>query len=147
MGDETWLYYYDVPTKPQSKVCVFEDKKVPVQVRKSKSFGKRMVAVFFTKGGIPTAVSLEKSKTVTAKRYKETCLPQLFKYLVSHATVDTWFLHHDNRPAHRAIATQEFLDKIEVKLLKHRTYSPDLAPCNFGLLPYVKLRMKGQRFR
>ena len=66
-GDETWLYYYHVPTKSQSKVWVYEDKEVPVQVRKSKYIGKRMVTVFFTKGGILTTVSLEKSKTVTAK--------------------------------------------------------------------------------
>ena len=41
-GDETWLYDYDVPTKCQSKVSVFEDEKVPVQIRKSKSIGKRI---------------------------------------------------------------------------------------------------------
>ena len=74
-GDETWLYYYDVPTKSQSKVWIFEDEEVPVQVRKSKSIGKRMVTVFFTKGAILTNVCLEKSETVTAKWYTATCLP------------------------------------------------------------------------
>ena len=29
-GDETWLHYYDVPTKSQSEVWVFKDKKVPL---------------------------------------------------------------------------------------------------------------------
>ena len=86
-ADETWLYYFNVTTKSQSKVWVFEDEKVAVQVRKSKSIGKRMVAVFFTKGGILITVSLEKSKTVTAKRYTETYLPQLFENLVSRAGV------------------------------------------------------------
>ena len=62
-----WDHCYDVPMKSQNKVWVFEDEKVPVQVRKSKSIGKRMVAMFFTKGGILTTISLEKSKTVTAK--------------------------------------------------------------------------------
>ena len=119
-----------------------------MQVRKSKSICKRMVAVFFTKGGIQTTVSLEKSKTFTAKWYTETCLPQLFENLVSRAPLDSWFLHHANAPAHRAFAKQEFLEGMEVQLLEHPAYSPDLllVPCDFCLLPYVKLRMKGRRF-
>ena len=108
-GDKKWLYYHDVPTKSQSKFWIFEDEAVAVQFRKSKSIGKRMVAVFFTKGGILITVSLEKSKTVTAKWYTETCLLQLFKDLVSRAPLDSWFLHHNNAQTNRAFATQEFL--------------------------------------
>ena len=134
-GDKTWLYYFDIPTKSQSKVWAFEDEEVPVQVRKSISICKRMVAVFFTKGGILTNLSLKKSKTVTAKWYTETCLPQLFENLVSHALLNSWFLYHGNAPAHRAFATQEFLERMEVQLLEHPAYSPDLAPCDFGLFP------------
>ena len=127
-GDETWLHYYDVPTKSQSKVWVFKDEEVPVQVRKSKSIGKRMVTLFITKGGILTSVSLEKSKTVTAKWHTETCLPQLFENLVSRAPLDSWFLHHDNAPAHQAFAKQEFIEGMKVQLLESTAYSPDLAP-------------------
>ena len=145
-GDETWLHYYDVPMKSQSKVWVYEDEQVPVQVRKSKSIGKRVVAVFFTKGEILITVSLEKYKTVTSKWYTENCLPRFFENLVSCAPLDSWFLHHDNAPAYWAFATQEFLEGIEVQLLEHPAYSPDLAPCHFELFPYVKLRIKGRRF-
>ena len=28
-GDETWLYYYDVPTKSQSRVRIFEEDDYP----------------------------------------------------------------------------------------------------------------------
>ena len=65
------MCYYDVPTKFQSKFWAFEDEEVPVQVRKSKSIGKRMVAVFFTVGEILTTVSVKESKTVTAKWYTQ----------------------------------------------------------------------------
>lgn len=50
-GDETWIYYYDVPTKSQSKIWVFEDEEQPTQVRKSKSVKKIMMTVFFNKQG------------------------------------------------------------------------------------------------
>ena len=102
-----------------------------MQVRKSKSTGKRIVAVFFTKGGILTTVSLEKSKRVTAKWYTEICLHQRFENLVSRTPFDSWFLCHNNTPAHRAFTTQEFLDEMEVQLLEHPACSPDLAPCDF----------------
>ena len=60
-----------------------------MQVRKSKSIGQRMVAVFFTKGGILISFSLEKTKTVTAKWYTETCLPQLFENFISRTPLDS----------------------------------------------------------
>ena len=70
-GDETWLYYYDVPTKAQSKVWVFGDEDTPVTVRKSRSVKKRMVAVFFSVRGVVERVVLETQKTVTGKWYTD----------------------------------------------------------------------------
>ncbi len=29
----------------------------------------------------------------------------------------------------------------------HSPYSPDLAPCDFGLFPHMKMKLKGRRFR
>ena len=105
-----------------------------------------MVAVFFTKGGIMETVLLNKSKTVTSKWYTETCLPQLFENLVFRSPLNSWFLHHYNAPAPRAPSTQEFLKDAEVRLLEHSAYSPDSVRCDFGVFPYVKLRIKSQRF-
>ena len=105
-----------------------------------------MVAVILTKGGILTTLSLEKSKTVTAKWDIETSLPQLLGNLVSCAPLNSWFLQDYNVPAHRVLAMQEFLEGMEVQLLERPAYSPDLAPCEFGLFPYVKLRTKARRF-
>ena len=39
-----------------------------------------------------------------------------------------------------------FLEAMEVQRLEDPAYSPDLALCDFGLFPSVKLGMKGQRF-
>ena len=57
-----------------------------------------------------------------------------------------WILHHDNAPAHRAVATSEFLAKHNIPSLPHPPYSPDLAPCDFFLFPQLKKTMKGRRF-
>ena len=54
-------------------------------------------------------------------------------------------LLHDNAPAHCAICVQ-FLAQSGVTVLDHPTYSPDLAPADFFLLPRLKSSMKGARF-
>ena len=51
-------------------------------------------------------------------------------------------LHQDNAPAHTARLTQEFLNQNRVRQLRHPPYSPDLAPCDFLVLPQVKRLLK-----
>jgi transposase len=57
-----------------------------------------------------------------------------------------WIFHHDNAPAHDALAVREFLAKKSIMKLDHPPYSPDLAPCDIWLLPKLKTILKGQRF-
>ena len=80
-GDKTWFYYYDVSTKAQNKVWLFEDEKTPVTVRKSRSVKKRLIAVIFTMCGIVTCVVLENHHTMTTKCYSENFLPQVIQAL------------------------------------------------------------------
>jgi hypothetical protein len=40
----------------------------------------------------------------------------------------------------------EFLAKKSITKLDHPPYSPDLAPCDFGLLPKLKNALKRRRF-
>ena len=61
-GDETWLYYYDLPSKSKNKIWIFEDEDTPVQVCKSKSTRKRMTAVFFTSRGLLYRIMLKTQK-------------------------------------------------------------------------------------
>lgn len=92
---------------------------------------------------------LSGQKTVTSEWYTDICLPQLFEELRNlrpNSGLGSWFLHHDNAPAHRAGATSRFLRASGIKVLEHPSYSPDLAPCDFGLFPFVKNRMKGRKF-
>jgi len=58
----------------------------------------------------------------------------------------SWFVLHDNAPAHRPVSFQGFLVKIYVTTLKHTPYSPGWAPVDFEILPRLKLALKGWRF-
>ena len=58
----------------------------------------------------------------------------------------SWFLLHNNAPAHRSILVKNFLAKNSVTTLQHLTYSPGPAPANFYLLSGIKSALKGRRF-
>ena len=67
IGDESWFYYYDPETKRQSQVWVASNDPRPTKVRKQRSVGKHMFAIFFMKSGFNTIIPLENGKAVTAK--------------------------------------------------------------------------------
>jgi len=49
--------------------------------------------------------------------------------------INSWFLFHDNAPAHRSILVKDFVAKNNVTTLEHPPYSPDLEPSDFYLFP------------
>ena len=59
---------------------------------------------------------------------------------------NAWVLHHDNAPAHSALSIRQFLAERNVPTLEQPLYSPDLAPCDFFLVPKLKGVIKGTRF-
>lgn len=149
-GDETWLYYFDLPSKSRNKIWLFEDEQTRTMVKQSRSVKKKMIVVFFGRRGIISRFILAEQKTVTAKWYIDFCLTplvQILKNLRPRSRLDTWRFHHDNAPPHKAAITQEFLTKSGLTIIEHPPYSPDLAPCDFGLFPFVKDKLKGRHFK
>ena len=51
---------------------------------------------------------------------------------------NSWFLLHDNAPAHRSVSFKDFLAKNDVTTLELPLYSPDVAPADFYLFPRLK---------
>lgn len=148
-GDETWVYFYDPETKQQSRQWVTSEEDAPLKFRRERSVGKVMAAVFFRRCGILQPVLLEHGATVTADWYCGVCLPQVLQSLAQERPKiqeKGIFLHHDNAPAHRARATQEFLQATQLVQLPHPAYSPDLAPADFFLFPRMKKNLKGKHF-
>lgn len=59
---------------------------------------------------------------------------------------NSWILHHDNAPSHKAIVVQEFLAKNSTHVIDQAPYSPDMVPCNFFLFPKLKLPLRERHF-
>ena len=58
----------------------------------------------------------------------------------------SWFLHHDNAPAHTSHLVRDYLTKNNVHIVPQAPYSPDMAPCDFFLFPKLKLPLRGKHF-
>ena len=56
-------------------------------------------------------------------------------------------LHQDKAPAYASQEVQTTIKiQLEVEILTHPQYSPDLAPCDFALFPKLKDKLKGKHF-
>jgi transposase len=59
---------------------------------------------------------------------------------------NSWFLLHENAPAHRSVLVKDFLANNNVTTTEHPPYSPDLPSHDFYLFPRLKSALKGRRF-
>lgn len=60
--------------------------------------------------------------------------------------LENYYLHQDNAPAHTAHKTAELMKSLGMRTLPHPAYSPDLAPADFWLFPYLKAKVRGIHF-
>ena len=60
---------------------------------------------------------------------------------------NSWFLLHDNSPAHRSVLVKDFLAKNSVTALENPPYSPDVTTDYFSPVPRPKSALKRRRFR
>jgi len=145
-GDESWIYCYEPESKRQSAQWIFEDEEKPTKVKRGRSTGKKMVASFFGRTGHVATIPLEDRRTVNAEWYTTICLPTVFQKVREKRPRGRIILHQDDAPSHNAAQTSEFLADLGVELMTHPPYSPDLAPCDFFLFPYIKGKMRGLTF-
>lgn len=141
-GDETYVHYYDAPTRQESKCWVYDDETPPAQLKQQRTLGKVLYAVFFRSTGLVKAVKLEGQKSVTAKWYTEVCLPEVLEGLTTKGLM----LHHDNASSHKASLTDKFLKANKLRVVPHPPYSPDLAMCDFWLFSGLKRNLRGRNF-
>ena len=60
---------------------------------------------------------------------------------------NSWILHHDKAPSHKAIIVKGILAKNSTNIIEQPLYSPDMAPADFFLFPKLKLPLRGIHFQ
>lgn len=148
-GDETWVYGYDPETKVQSSQWKTANSPRPKKCRQVRSNIKAMLIVFFDFFGLVHYEFVPTGQTINQVFYKQVLERLREKVRRKRPEVwksKSWFLHHDNAPAHSALSIREFLASKNIPVVPHPPYSPDLAPCDFFLFPRLKCTLKGHRF-
>ncbi|GFW06840.1 histone-lysine N-methyltransferase SETMAR [Trichonephila clavipes] len=134
--------FYDVPTRQESKVWVFENDPMPTMVKSQRAMKKVTYAVFFRSTGLIKAIKLEGQKTVTVNWYTtKSSLPEILQ-----ENVRELMLNHESATSHTAGLTAEFLNQNQIKVIEHPPYSPDLAMCDFWLFINLKKNLSGRCF-
>jgi len=76
--DESWIYAYDLESKQQSIVWVFQGEPNSTKIVHARSSSKQKVACFFGITGHVTTVLLEQCRAVNSEWYTTICLPKVF---------------------------------------------------------------------
>ncbi|XP_037938203.1 protein GVQW3-like [Teleopsis dalmanni] len=148
-GDETWVYEYDIQTGQQSSEWCFENGSTAKKPRQIHSKIKVMLVVFFDYRGVVQSEFLTENQRMNKEYYLD--VMRRLRENIRQKRQDlweanSWILHHDNTPSHKAIVVQEFLAENSTNVIDQTPYSPDMAPCDFFLFPKLKLLLRGKRF-
>ena len=133
-GDKSWIYAYELESKQQSTVWAFQDEPNPTKVIYTRSTSKQMFVCFSGNTGHVAILPLEQRRRRIFQEIRKT----------NRRRRNT--LHHDNASCHTSAQTTAFLSTQNIDLMIHPPYSPDLAPNDPLLFPYVKTKMRRQRF-
>lgn len=145
-GDEKWVLY-DNPVRGKQWLSSGE---VPIPTpQPSLSIKKVLLCVWWDFSGIIHYELLEPGQTVTAAVYCEQ-LEQMKTKLIKKRSVlvhnQRRILQHDNARPHAAKVTQEKIRELELEVLPHPSYSPDLAPSDYHLFRSLEHSLRGKKF-
>ncbi|GFR64073.1 histone-lysine N-methyltransferase SETMAR [Elysia marginata] len=144
-GNESWVHHYDPESKRQSMEYRHKSPPSPRKFKVVVSARKVMLTVFWVSEGIAYIQFQKQGNTVNSERYIST-LRKLSVRLKRVRPTKHAMLHHDNARPHTSRQTREALHKMNFVVLPDPSYSPDLAPSNFYLLPKYKKHLRGNHY-
>jgi len=146
-GDETWVYGYDPESKQQSSQWKSPNSPRPKKAHQVRSNVKSMLIFFSTSKALSTRNSyplVKPSKTSFTVSFWSGWGRAFGANVQTSGRKTTGFSTTTTRPlTHHSLFDNSWLPKT---LQWFPTpYSPDFGPCDFFLLPKMKLRLKGRR--
>ena len=148
-GDETWVYEFDMQTSQQASEWRLPTEPKPKKPRQSRSKVKVMLTVFFDCRGVVHSEFLPEGQTVNKEYYlgvMRRLREQIRRKRPDLWKTNSWILHHDNAPSHKAIIVNEFLTKNSTNIIEQPPYSPDMAPADFFSLSKTQITTSGHSF-
>ena len=146
--DETWLPFFTPDTKEASKQWLVKGATPPLKAKTSPVAKKIMMTAFWDEYGIIHLDFLPDGETINADYYCR--ILQDVHHNLRHRRrgkkAKIILLHQDNARPHTARKTIDMINELCWDLISHPPYSPDLAPSDYALFPYMKSFLRGRRF-
>ena len=140
--DETWLYM----EYGRRHMWLKSGMKPPVVEKRHIASKKTMISVSFSPVGLFKITALPKNQNFNKAFYVDNVLSDLHNYLGGNKRSNVSknvVLHTNNAPSHRV---DDELHNLGINRLVHPPYTPDLAPCDFFLFGYIKMRLEGRSY-
>ncbi len=149
-GDESWFSVLEPEQKQASCQWMGPNELRPKKALRSCQAQKTMMEVFFDDQGIVHLEFLPPKMTVTVKVYIG--ILSRLREAIRRKRPALWQnngyrILHDNAPAHTVTPTFAAMIETSMQVVPHPPYSPDLAPADFWLFPYLKSQIRGRIFR
>ncbi|GFR96344.1 histone-lysine N-methyltransferase SETMAR [Elysia marginata] len=135
--DESEVHHYDPECKASSVGYRHKTSPSPRKFNVVVSARKVLFTVFWDMEGVVQMKFLEQGQTVNSERYISTL--RALKLILGRVQRDTdSILQHGNARTPTSRQTQNALRQLELTILTHPAYSPDLAPSDYCLYPQLK---------
>ena len=147
-GDETWVYYYDPPSKFESMEWKHAGSPRTKKFKVSRTTKKVMASVFWDTDGVIHINYLPRGTTMNGQYYADLLvrLRESIKEKRRGKIRRGVLLQQDNAPVHSSKVAMQSVRDCGFELLPHPPYSPDLAPSDFFLFSKLKKELRGQRY-
>jgi histone-lysine N-methyltransferase SETMAR len=146
--DESWFHYHEPESKAQSSQWKRRDEAPPIKAKVAPSAGKRMATVFWDSDGILQIDWLPEGETVNSHYFIQ-CLERLrdtVKRERRGKLTRGILLLQDNASSHTSHQTIAALRDLNITVLPHPVYSPDLSPCDYWLFGPMKDYLRGKHY-
>ena len=148
--DETWIHIFELESKQQSSMWKHPSLPSPTKVFISRSAGKVMAIIFCNIQEIILNHFVPPKTTVTGNYYASVIKSNLLlaiKRKRPQLMRSGILLHHDNAPSHSSPVVLDTIKELDIEILPHPPYSPDLAICDFWPFPNLKNKLRGEKYK
>jgi histone-lysine N-methyltransferase SETMAR len=121
----------------------------PPNVKRTISSKTTMVSAYFSRFDFVSVEFLPMEQKYNSQFFTETVLPSIEKKPAEcrqKLRTTAAYLHVDNAKPKSSKISIEKIEELGFILLHRPPYSPDLAPCGFFLLGYVRQHLEGKHF-
>ena len=142
-SDEKWVMYNNLCRKRQW----VDSDKTPEPDQKPELHGKKvLLCCWWDQTGMIYWELMPTNTTITSDVYIRQLRNLKKKYELCRPGNKQLLLLHDNARPHTAKSTRHALEQLEIEVLPHPPYSPDLAPSDYHLFHSLQNHLSGENF-